>query len=60
MFKGGAEQLMVSIGCAFQKMGYKVKIITSHHDPNHCFEETKPNGKSKSSVDLLRLRTYEF
>jgi alpha-1,3/alpha-1,6-mannosyltransferase len=26
-------------------MGHSIKILTSHHDPNHCFEETKREGK---------------
>lgn len=26
-------------------MGHSIKILTSHHDPKHCFEETKINGK---------------
>lgn len=42
---GGAEQLIVSIGCSLKKMGHDVTIITSHHDHNHCFDETKKNGK---------------
>lgn len=43
---GGAEQLIVSIGCSLKKMGHDVIILTSHHDHNHCFDETKKNGKS--------------
>ena len=43
---GGAEQLIVSIGCTLKEMGYTVNILTSHHDCNHCFEETKEKGIS--------------
>ena len=50
---GGAERLVVNLATALtedeidekgNKRLYGVKIITSHHDPNHCFDETKPNG----------------
>jgi hypothetical protein len=41
---GGAEQLMVSIACTLKKMGHPVTVVTSHHDQNHCFDETKKNG----------------
>ena len=42
---GGAEQLIVSIATSMQQLGHDVTILTSHHDVNHCFEETKPDGK---------------
>lgn len=32
---------MVDAALGLQKLGHKVDIYTSHHDPNHCFEETK-------------------
>lgn len=38
---GGAEQLVVNYALALQKKGHYVKIYTPHHDPNHCFKETK-------------------
>lgn len=41
---GGAENLVVQIACTLQHMGHHVTIVTSHHDLNHCFEETKPSG----------------
>eukprot|EP01031_Cornospumella_fuschlensis_P034327 gene34327-41547_t len=41
---GGAENLVVQVACCLQKMGYEVDIYTTHHDVNHCFEETKPDG----------------
>ena len=50
---GGAERLVVNLATALtedekdekgNQRSYGVKIITSHHDPNHCFDETKPNG----------------
>jgi alpha-1,3/alpha-1,6-mannosyltransferase len=41
---GGAEQLIVTIAKCIQELGHDIEIVTSHHDINHCFEETKPNG----------------
>jgi hypothetical protein len=41
---GGAEQLIVNMATAVQELDHEVTLLTSHHDPNHCFEETKPNG----------------
>ncbi|KAG5446063.1 Alpha-1,3-mannosyltransferase-like protein [Clonorchis sinensis] len=37
---GGAERLVVDAAVAVLQSGYNVKIITNHHDPMHCFEET--------------------
>jgi len=41
---GGAERLVVDAALGLQKLGHSVDIYTSHHDPNHCFEETR-DGK---------------
>ncbi|KAF5380113.1 hypothetical protein D9615_006240 [Tricholomella constricta] len=38
---GGAERLVVDAALGLQARGHSVDIYTSHHDPNHCFEETK-------------------
>lgn len=38
---GGAEQLVINLAVALQNKGHYVKIYTPHHDPNHCFKETK-------------------
>ena len=41
---GGAERLVVDAACALQNHeSFNVTIFTAHHDPNHCFPETK-NG----------------
>lgn len=40
---GGAERLVVDGAIALQKGGHIVKFLTNHHDPSHCFEETR-NG----------------
>lgn len=38
---GGAERLVVDAALALKKKGHTVRMLTNHHDPNHCFEETK-------------------
>jgi hypothetical protein len=39
---GGAERLVVDAGIALQNAGHTVHFFTSHHDQNHCFDETRP------------------
>ena len=46
---GGAERLVVDAGLALQSQGHRVQFVTNHHDPNHCFEETK-NGQFRVTV----------
>ncbi len=43
-FLGGAERLVVDAAAGLQKLGHNVKIYTSHHDPAHCFDETRDGG----------------
>ncbi|CDS03721.1 hypothetical protein LRAMOSA01122 [Lichtheimia ramosa] len=38
---GGAERLVVDAAVAMQSKGHQVAMYTSHHDPKHCFEETR-------------------
>ncbi|CAO3624923.1 unnamed protein product [Cunninghamella echinulata] len=38
---GGAERLVVDAAIAAQTKGHQVILYTSHHDPQHCFEETR-------------------
>ncbi|KAG0027201.1 Alpha-1,3-mannosyltransferase-like protein, partial [Podila clonocystis] len=38
---GGAERLVVDAAVGLQNLGHKVVMYTSHHDPTHCFEETR-------------------
>lgn len=40
---GGAERLIVDAALALKSKGHLVSFLTNHHDPNHCFEETR-NG----------------
>lgn len=41
---GGAERLVVDAALALQQRGHTVRFLTNHHDPSHCFEETR-NGQ---------------
>lgn len=38
---GGAERLVVDAALALKGCGHEVSFLTNHHDPNHCFEETR-------------------
>ncbi|KAG2188963.1 hypothetical protein INT44_004105 [Umbelopsis vinacea] len=38
---GGAERLVVDAAVGLQERGHQVVMYTSHHDKNHCFEETR-------------------
>ena len=40
---GGAERLIVDAAVALKERNHEIIIYTSHHDPNHCFPETKSN-----------------
>lgn len=42
---GGAEQLVVHVSKLLLESGHNIRILTTHHDVNHCFEETKPDGE---------------
>lgn len=41
---GGAERLVIDAALALQNKGHMVSFLTNHHDPEHCFEETR-DGK---------------
>jgi len=48
---GGAERLVINTAICLKDIGYDVSILTSHHDNNHCFEETnKDNGILGKSI----------
>lgn len=42
---GGAERLVVNACVAALDLGHSVALLTSHHSPLHCFEETRPGGR---------------
>lgn len=46
---GGAERLVVDAALALKSKSHEICIVTSHHDTNHCFPETK-DGSLKTVV----------
>ncbi|XP_041983115.1 alpha-1,3/1,6-mannosyltransferase ALG2 [Aricia agestis] len=38
---GGAERLVIDAALAFKNKGHEVAFYTNHHDPGHCFAETR-------------------
>ncbi len=44
---GGAERLVVDAAVALQRSGHTVRFFTSHHDPAHCFPETRPRADGR-------------
>ncbi|KAI9344942.1 hypothetical protein BDR26DRAFT_835470 [Obelidium mucronatum] len=38
---GGAERLVVDAAVGLRARGHAVAVFTSHHDPTHCFAETR-------------------
>jgi alpha-1,3/alpha-1,6-mannosyltransferase len=49
---GGAENLMVNAAVALQKKGHAVRIYTAHHDPAHCFAETRGEGRLAACITV--------
>ncbi|KAG6612228.1 putative alpha-1,3-mannosyltransferase [Phytophthora cinnamomi] len=50
---GGAENLVVNAMLAMQKKGVVVSMFTAHHDPSHCFEETRGDGLLADCVHVV-------
>jgi hypothetical protein len=40
-----------------QRLGYSVRVITTHHDKNRCFEETKPHGELLSNFGHIHCNS---
>uniref|UniRef100_A0A5S6QGB2 Alpha-1,3/1,6-mannosyltransferase ALG2 n=1 Tax=Trichuris muris TaxID=70415 RepID=A0A5S6QGB2_TRIMR len=38
---GGAERLVVDAAVSLKNLGHNVQMFTTHHDPSHCFPETR-------------------
>ncbi|KAG0274822.1 Alpha-1,3-mannosyltransferase-like protein [Linnemannia exigua] len=56
---GGAERLVVDAAVGLQELGHKVTMYTSHHDPSHCFEETRDGTLSvKIGGNTIVPRTF--
>jgi alpha-1,3/alpha-1,6-mannosyltransferase len=52
LFIGGAERLVVDAAVGLQRLGHTVEIYTSHHDPAHCFDETRDGALcSRNGLD---------
>ncbi|XP_011154227.1 alpha-1,3/1,6-mannosyltransferase ALG2 [Harpegnathos saltator] len=47
---GGAERLVVDAALALRKNGHDVNFVTTHHDPEHCFTETRDGTFSVTVV----------
>lgn len=47
---GGAERLIVDAALALKSRGHRVSFLTNHHDPEHCFEETRDGTFQIESV----------
>ncbi|KAJ1983609.1 Alpha-1,3-mannosyltransferase-like protein [Dimargaris cristalligena] len=56
---GGAERLVVDAAVGLQEVGHDITVYTSHHDPSHCFRETR-DGTLKVQVlgDTIVPRTF--
>lgn len=56
---GGAERGMIDQALALKSKGHEVQFMTAHHNPSHCFEETK-NGTINVTVagDWLPRSTF--
>jgi hypothetical protein len=54
---GGAERLVVDAALGLQSLGHSVDIYTSHHDPDHCFDETKDGMYLESSFEVENVLT---
>ncbi|XP_053393905.1 alpha-1,3/1,6-mannosyltransferase ALG2-like [Mercenaria mercenaria] len=46
---GGAEKAVVDAALALKSRGHEVEFVTAHHDPSHCFKETR-DGSFKVTV----------
>lgn len=56
---GGAERLVVDAGLALQDKGHTVDIFTAHHDPSHCFSETRDGSlRVKCAGDWLPRKIF--
>lgn len=56
---GGAEKLVVDAALSLQQRGHKVSFLTNHHDPSHCFEETRDGTFCVQSIgDFLPRKLF--
>ncbi|XP_045622002.1 alpha-1,3/1,6-mannosyltransferase ALG2 [Procambarus clarkii] len=56
---GGAERLVVDAGLALKRKGHDVQFFTAHHDPGHCFPETRDGQLEVTCIgDWLPRSTF--
>lgn len=46
---GGAERAVIDAALALKSRGHEVEFVTAHHNPSHCFHETR-DGSFKVTV----------
>ncbi|KAH8114219.1 mannosyltransferase [Phellopilus nigrolimitatus] len=56
---GGAERLVIDAALGLQRLGHSVDIYTSHHDPAHCFDETRDGTLRVHHVKSPFSRSYK-
>lgn len=54
---GGAERLVVDCAVQLRQIGYDVRVLTTHHDPSHCFSETKIAGMN-GLRDVIEVSSF--
>jgi hypothetical protein len=54
---GGAERWVVDAACGLKNRGYKPYIYTWHHNPKHCFQETRDGTLT---VKVIQDQLYNF
>ena len=57
---GGAERLVVDAAVGLLRKGHTVDIYTSHHDPTHCFAETRDGTLSVTVWGDFLPRSFRF
>jgi alpha-1,3/alpha-1,6-mannosyltransferase len=55
---GGAERAVIDAALALKSHGHQVHFFTSHHDPNHCFQETRDGTLSVTVVGDWLPRSF--
>ena len=56
---GGAERAVVDAALALKSRGHSVTFLTAHHDPSHCFQETRDGTLEVSVWCCLPQRMVE-
>lgn len=56
---GGAERAVVDAALALKSRGHSVTFLTAHHDPSHCFQETRDGTLEVSVWCYLPQRMVE-